>query len=433
MTDRIYRQTCLITLCAALLCGSVAPSFAGNSSRPTPLLLKIKAQKPHSGIRIHKGHFPKADLKISNLKIDPYPLKSINGKKFSSAPEIPEDIACAMSRTAPLTQNQIKNIADSLREYARLEKLDPSVIDTLQRIAAETNTDFELLVAKAMLESDLGRNMTSPVSTARGIFQYIENTWLTLIHRYGERIGYKNYQNSIEIDAETGQARVVKTSSISKADILDLRFDPYAAAKIKAYQIKDETGLIQEFKGESDLNAADHYIAHMLGLALAKEFYDLKNQESGEILAHSSNPLFREAVALNRPFFYDEDGRGLTASQAYTYFNGRIAKAYTKLHKIVAQYGKQDAISVNACSSTPQKEKNTPPELVSAKAEIVPDTTKFVQSDLPAQDITPAYAMPASPPAVVEKPKMLPAKGFVTGQISPSDQDSLPLTIAAAE
>ncbi len=365
-----------VILAGVLLCTPVAMA---DTPRSAPLHIKVgSAKEKLSGIRIHKGQIPiVSPVKITSAS------KGNAVRMRSSVVDDPIDaaISCAMNRSAPMGENRMQNLSDSLKDYMRAEKLDYHLIDTLQRAARETNTDFELLVAKAMLESDLGRQMKSPVSTARGVFQYVEMTWLSLMDRYGAKIGYPHYAEAIDIHAESGQPFIKKSSAVTRSEILDLRFNPYAAALIKGYQIQDESPLMKTFKDSQKLSATDHYIAHMMGLSLAEEFYKLKNEESGVILAHSSNPLFREAVALNRPFFYDTQGRAMTAPEAYQNFKTRIAKTYERLRKIEAQYGKSPV--ADACGIS-------------------------------------APAMPAVEAAKVEKPEMLPAKGLAMASLQTS-------------
>ena len=377
------RSTVAFALCLTLFCaGMTWPVQAADQARAKPLHIKMNSAKASSshGIKIHRGNMPSSSQ--TRYKA--------TGPRKGMDPDKPVDAAmtCAMMRNAAMSPARVKNIADSLKAYLRAEKADPALIDILLEVSEKTETDFELLALKAMLESDLGRNTTNPSSTARGVFQYIETTWLTLMARYGERIGHKDYAESVKFDAITKEPYVDRLSRYSRAEILKLRFDTRVAALIKAHQMKEETPLMEIFKDSKKLSATDHYIAHMMGLGMAKDFYALKNQESDKILTHSGNPLFREAAILNPAFFYDEKGAALTAPQAYKNFTARIASTYKRLRKIETEHGLMKNVAGD-CAEEPAV-----PAPVTAETEIM------------------GPSMPAVQPATVEKPEMLPAKGL---------------------
>jgi hypothetical protein len=144
---------------------------------------------------------------------------------------------------------------------------------------------------------------------------------------YGERIGYAHYAKAITFTK--GGAAVKGNNAYLKAEILSLRYDPEISALVKAYQILDETQMLQNMKGAKP-TTTDHYIAHMLGLPLAKEFYRLKRQGSIFTLASVSNPQMREAVRMNKGFFYHK-GRPLTAAASYRRFEKIVGAELKKI------------------------------------------------------------------------------------------------------
>lgn len=205
------------------------------------------------------------------------------------------------------------------------------VIKSIFKASLQSGIEFEMLLMKAILESDLGRLNVASTSTARGVFQYIEPTWLVLMKRYGSDMGYPEYAQAISI-TRSGVPYFKGAKKFLRAEILALRYDTDTSALVKAHQIREETDMIRQYKG-SAVNATDHYIAHMLGLSLAKEFYDLKRKGSIIAIAKLNRPAMREAARLNRIFFYDGK-RALTASQSYKKFQARIERELRKIDKI---------------------------------------------------------------------------------------------------
>jgi hypothetical protein len=208
---------------------------------------------------------------------------------------------------------------------------DSSVVASIYKASLRTGVDFELLLLKAIMESDLGRLTVAEKSTARGVFQYIEPTWLTLIKRYGAELGYPHYAEAIYQPKHAGVPMVSGDNQYLKAEILALRHDPDISALVKAYQIHEETDIIRALK-HGKVTAADHYITHMLGLPLARELYTLKDHNSVFALAHLGKPGMREAARLNKMFFYD-GARPLTAGEVYARFENRVDREFRKIRQ----------------------------------------------------------------------------------------------------
>ena len=224
-------------------------------------------------------------------------------------------------------------LARSLKTYLENEGRDGTLSNAIYKASLKTGVDFELMVLKAKMESDLGRLNVASTSSARGAFQYIEPTWLTLIRRYGDQIGYGHYAVEIERAHYPGVPKIKNDNPFLKAEILALRHDPETSALIKAYQVKEETDVIKGYKRGRKVTATDHYIAHLLGLSLAKEFYNLKHTRSSRSIARHKNPAMREAAKLNRAFFY-AGKRPLNASESYAKIQRRVKQEFNAIQNV---------------------------------------------------------------------------------------------------
>ena len=224
-------------------------------------------------------------------------------------------------------------LARSLKIYLLEEGMDGSLATAIYKASLKTGVDFELMVLKAKMESDLGRLNVATGSSARGAFQYIEPTWLTLMRRYGSEIGYPHYAEVITRPKYPALPDIKGSNPFLKAEILSLRHDPEISALIKAHQVKEETDVIRSYKYGRKVTATDHYIAHMLGLPLAKEFYKMKHRGSVIAVAKLNNAAMREAAKLNRHFFFHGQ-RPLTAREAYRKFEKRVSKEFKRIETV---------------------------------------------------------------------------------------------------
>ena len=264
------------------------------------------------------------------------------------------DMAKAATSGQPFSNTEKDNgLAASLRVYMKTKSRDPALIDALYEAAQETGVSFELMTIKAMVESDLGSHTIAANSSARGIFQYIDSTWLSLIKRHGENIGYVAYANALIYDSAAQHYKANESSGITLEEILNLRNDARATSFIKAYQIIDEQEILKGFREGKAPNITDHYIMHMLGIPLARTFYSLKNSNSSIIPAYLKNGLFNEAIALNPSFFYDENKNGLNAAGIYERFARTTSKKIDELRAIDRRYGTGTNVLAHGCTPAP--------------------------------------------------------------------------------
>ncbi len=322
------KKTPLLLLSCAYFYAPV--TMAADNTPIKPKLIKMSgAQNASYGIKIIKGKITKTK-KITTAQKEIAP--KANKKKIAN---IISTKSCADENNP----NQNRNIADSLKAYLSAKNQSPTIIDDILYASNKTNVDFELLIVKAMIESNLGRLTEAKNSSARGIFQYIDSTWLTLLKRYGDRIGHTKYADTLQINPKTLQAEPQKNSRFSRKELLELRYNSRIASLIKAHQIKDDEHAVKSLKNNGIITATDHYIAHMMGIPLAKEFYTLLNNESHIILTNSKSSQFERAAKLNPAFFNDHNGNALGIHDAYQKFHDKISARYDRIRNIHKQYG----------------------------------------------------------------------------------------------
>src|SRR5271154_6829532 len=112
--------------------------------------------------------------------------------------------------------------------------VDPSNLTTastvtgaIRQAAQATGTSFQYLLATAQVESGLNPQAGASTSSARGLFQFIEQTWLATMKQAGPALGYGRYADAITKSA-SGQYEVQDPAM--RSEILKLRNDPTANA-----------------------------------------------------------------------------------------------------------------------------------------------------------------------------------------------------------
>ena len=102
-----------------------------------------------------------------------------------------------------------------------------NVVSALKQAASATGSDFHYLLGTAMRESSLKPTAQSSSSSATGLFQFVDQTWLGLVKNHGSQYGLSSMADAITKDS-SGHYRVA--SDQDKRAILDLRKDPQISA-----------------------------------------------------------------------------------------------------------------------------------------------------------------------------------------------------------
>ena len=75
------------------------------------------------------------------------------------------------------------------------------VTGAIRAAARATGANFDYLLATARAESGLNPNASTKTSSARGLFQFVDRTWLATVKQAGPGLGYGRYADAITQDA----------------------------------------------------------------------------------------------------------------------------------------------------------------------------------------------------------------------------------------
>jgi hypothetical protein len=209
--------------------------------------------------------------------------------------------------------------------------IEPSTISTgldaartriagaIRDAASATGASFEYLLSAAKIESNLNPRAQASTSSARGLYQFIEQTWLGTVKEAGASFGFGRYADAIS-KSSTGTYSVSDPST--RAEILALRDDPAVNAAMAGVLTQSNsfklTGAIGRRPTDGEL-----YIAHFMGVGGAARL--ISNAEDNP---HASGAaLFPTAAAANRSIFYNRDGSARSVSQVYGVLTSRYDSA----------------------------------------------------------------------------------------------------------
>jgi hypothetical protein len=181
--------------------------------------------------------------------------------------------------------------------------------------ARQTGAGFEYLLNTAIRESNLNPNAKAKTSSATGLFQFIDQTWLGTMKQSGASLGYGKFADAI---TRTADGKFTVNDPQMKAEIFALRKDATANAKMAGAFANSNAKFLKERLGRNPSDG-ELYIAHFLGASGAARF----------ITAAESNPnaaaanYFPRAAAANGSIFYNRQGGAKSLKQVYA---GLISK-----------------------------------------------------------------------------------------------------------
>jgi Transglycosylase SLT domain len=194
-------------------------------------------------------------------------------------------------------------------------RASPEVASAIQKASASTGVDFAYLVAQAGQESSFQPDAKAGTSSARGLYQFVNSTWLKLVHDKGAAHGLGEYAS--QIDMTDSGPKVA--DPIVRHQILALREDPTIAAAMAAEYAKANGAQLQQDLGRA-VSSTDLYMAHFLGTGGASKFLSALDTTPNTTGA----ALLPDAAAANRGVFYNSDGSPRTVAQIYNHFASRF-------------------------------------------------------------------------------------------------------------
>jgi len=200
--------------------------------------------------------------------------------------------------------------------------LDPGrmrVAGAIKQAASSTGTSFEYLLATAKMESDFNPRAGASTSSAHGLYQFIDQTWLGTVKEAGSQLGYGQYADAI---TKSSSGNYSVNDPGTRQAILKLRDDPTIASAMAAALTQSNsfklTGRIGRRPTDSEL-----YMAHFMGVGAAAKL--ISNAEDNP--QASAARMFPNAAAANRSIFYDRSGGARSVSEVYSVLSARYAGA----------------------------------------------------------------------------------------------------------
>lgn len=208
--------------------------------------------------------------------------------------------------------------AEKLGRYT----VDSQVTGALRSAAKATGMGFEVLAAKAAMESGFRPEAQATTSSARGLFQFIDQTWLGVVREHGAAHGLANEAAAI---SRTGGRYTIADPAL-RGRILALRDDPELSARMGAEHLKDISDSLSPVLGRKP-DATELYLGHFLGVRGATDMLRAGRNDPGM----AASQVLPDAARANPAIFRGANGAPLSVQQVMDRLRERVGQTYAQL------------------------------------------------------------------------------------------------------
>jgi hypothetical protein len=213
-----------------------------------------------------------------------------------------------------------------------------TVTGAIRQAAQATGTSFQYLLATAQVESGLNPKAGASTSSARGLFQFVEQTWLGTMKQSGAALGYGKYADAI---TRTASGHYTVQDPALRNEILKLRNDPEANAVMAGAFTQANAALLSQKLGRSP-SEGELYIAHFLGAGGAARMISAAAADPNTSAAR----YFPNAAAANPSIFYDRaSGRPRSLAE--------VRDVLTARYDVAARVRPADQVNTAQAMNTP--------------------------------------------------------------------------------
>ncbi len=274
------------------------------------------------------------------------------------------------------------------------------ITSAIGQAARSTGISFEYLVTTAQIESRLNPKAKAPTTSASGLYQFIDQTWLATLKKAGPALGLGQYANAI---GKTEDGRYAVTDPDMRSAIMRLRHDPRASALMAGAFTRNNEARLASSIGRQPTEG-ELYIAHFLGSGGAGKLISAAANRPQADAVH----MFPHAARANRSVFYDRQGNSRSVAGVYRELNRRYQMARTTAFNMGLLRGTIDPLtgatsrlaSASASASISQRAPDfvRPTQALAAlPQDVAPDPVRATEGEgfAAARGATPAAPDPA--------------------------------------
>jgi hypothetical protein len=179
-------------------------------------------------------------------------------------------------------------------------KIPRWLVESVVAASRETDMDPAYIMALADKESSFLPDSKARTSSAEGLFQFLETTWLEVLKTHGAKHGFGAAADAISVSG----GRYSVADPEDRKWILNLRRDPYLSALMAGEMANRSRGRLEQ-EADRAPTEGELYLAHFLGLNGAARLMKLIGEKPDE----KAPKVFPSAAKANKAIFYSQEAK----------------------------------------------------------------------------------------------------------------------------
>ena len=203
--------------------------------------------------------------------------------------------------------------ADNARADAQKYRVDSTVLAAIRLGNLRTGVEFPYLMELAAVESSFNPRAKAGTTSAAGLYQFREDTWLEAIKRHGREYGLGHYARQVEyiVDEDGNRQPLIRDPKLLQ-QVLDLRFNPGLSAVLVAEKVRDGMHRLSGKLARKPVRT-ELYLTHFFGVTGAISFLDALAKHPDRI----AGEMFPGPARRNRNIFQRNNRSLRTVAEVY--------------------------------------------------------------------------------------------------------------------
>jgi hypothetical protein len=221
-----------------------------------------------------------------------------------------------------LQESTAQAVQDSQKWTNKWNDVTPAAAFAIRQASKVVGVDFGYMMELASAESGFAQGVKATTSSATGMFQFTDDSWLTMMYLDGAKYGYKDIADHIDVKRDRNNNIIsakIDDPLIAKY-ALDLRKDPRLNALMGAEFAKENKAILESAMPRQQVNRTDQYLAHFLGPGQAVDFLTQMRKHPDT----AADGLFPAAAGANHNVFYNDDGTARSLKDVYSFFQKKF-------------------------------------------------------------------------------------------------------------
>jgi hypothetical protein len=207
----------------------------------------------------------------------------------------------------------LHDFAELARADASKFEIDSSVLAAIRLASLRTGVEFSYLMELASIESNFDPRARARTTTASGLYQFKEGSWLEAIKEYGDRYGLAGLAARIEYAADDKSVLQPLLKDVKwQQRALALRFVPHYSAMLAAEQVRDSRERLASTL-DREPRRTDLYLIHFLGASGGVSFLKALDENPEQI----ASEIFPGAAKRNHSIFRKSNQALRTVAEVY--------------------------------------------------------------------------------------------------------------------